>query len=100
VVTLTVGVACMYAILCVVALLAAFAVIDSSYLASRLGHPSDLSSYTTIVWLASSVGIVAGALGSSFGSEEAVRKAAYGSREPERQRTSRDRAGDEEDRRA
>jgi hypothetical protein len=87
-VTLTIGVACMYVILYVVALVAAFAVIDGSFLSSRLGHPSGLTSYTTIVWLACSVGIVAGALGSSFESEEAVRKATYSRRERERQRES------------
>ena len=85
-ITLTIGVACMYAILYVVALVASFAVIDSGYLSSQLGHPSDLTSYTKIVWLASSVGIVAGALGSSFESEEAVRQATYSKRERERQR--------------
>jgi hypothetical protein len=75
-------------ILYVVALVAAFAVIDGSYLSSRLGHPSNLASYATIVWLACSVGIVAGALGSGFESEEAVRKATYSKRERERQRKS------------
>jgi hypothetical protein len=87
-VTLTIGVACMYAILYVIALLASFALIDSSYLSSQLGHPSDLTSYATIIWLASSVGIVAGALGSSFESEDAVRQATYSKRERERQRNS------------
>jgi hypothetical protein len=99
-VTLTIGVACMYVILYVVALAAAFAVVDRSYLSSQLGHPSTLASYATIVWLASSVGIVAGALGSSFESEEAVRKATYSKRERERQRKSEDHAGDEGDQRA
>lgn len=100
-VTLTIGVACMYAILYVVTLVAALAIIDGSYLSSRLGHPSDLASYATIAWLACSVGIVAGALGSSFESEEAVRKATYSKRERERQRKSRgSHAGDNGDGRA
>jgi hypothetical protein len=85
VVTLTIGVACMYVVLYVVALLAAFAIIDGSYLSSRLGHPSGIASYATIAWLACSVGVVAGALGSSFESEEGVRKATYGKRERQRQ---------------
>ena len=88
VVTLTIGVACMNVILYLVTLIASFAVIDGSYLSSQLGHPSDLASYATIVWLASSVGIVAGALGSSFESEDAVRQATYSERERERQRKS------------
>lgn len=90
-ITLTIGVACMYVILYALALVASFAVIDSGYLSSQLGHPSDLTSYAKIVWLASSVGIVAGALGSSFESEEAVRQATYSKRERERQR-KRDRS--------
>jgi hypothetical protein len=36
------------------------------------------------VWLTSSVGIVAGALGSSLESEEAVRRATYSARERDR----------------
>jgi len=87
-VTLTIGVACMNVILYVVALVASFAVIDGSYLSSQLGHSSDLNSYATIVWLACSVGIVAGALGSSFETEDAVRQATYSERERERQRKS------------
>ena len=86
--TLFIGVACMYVILYIVTLLAALVAIDSSYLSLRLGHTSGFPQYATIVWLASSIGIVAGALGSSFESEEAVRKATYSKRELERQRTS------------
>jgi magnesium-transporting ATPase (P-type) len=88
-VTLFIGVACMYVILFVVALIAALIAIDGNLLSSRLGHSSDITDYATIVWLASSVGIVAGALGSSFESEEAVRKATYSKRELERQSRSR-----------
>ena len=87
--TLFIGVACMYAILYIVTLLAAFVVIDDNYLSSRLGHASGFSHYATLVWLASSVGIVAGALGSSFESEEAARKATFSKKELERQRTFR-----------
>jgi signal transduction histidine kinase len=86
VLTLAIAVVCMYAILYVVALVAALAIIDGSYLSSRLGHPGGFASFATIAWLASSIGVVAGALGSSFETEEAVRKATYGKRERERQR--------------
>jgi hypothetical protein len=88
-ITLTFGVACMYAILYIFALAASFAVIDSGYLSSQLGHTSNPADYLRIVWLASSVGIVAGALGSSFESEEAVRQATYSRRERERQRETK-----------
>jgi hypothetical protein len=83
-VTLVIGVACMYGILFVLALLAALVVIDTSFLHSQLGHPVGIRDYATIVWLASSIGVVAGALGSSLDSEEAVLKAAYSRREQER----------------
>jgi hypothetical protein len=85
VVTLTIGVACMYLILFALSFLAALAVIDQAYLTTQLGHPASWIEYAGIVWLSSSVGIVAGALGSSFESEAAVRKATYSKRERERQ---------------
>jgi hypothetical protein len=85
VLTLLIGVSCMYVILFVLALLAALVSIDSGYLASQLGQPATIGRYLTIAWLASSVGIVAGALGSSFESEDAVRRATYSRREQERQ---------------
>ena len=87
--TLFIGVACMYVILYVVTVIAAFVVIDSNYLSSQLRHSGGFTNYATIVWLASSVGIVAGALGSTFETEEAVRKATYSQRELQRQRSSR-----------
>jgi hypothetical protein len=85
VLTLLLGVTCMYGILYVVALGAAAVVIDGSYMQSKIGHPASAADYATLVWLASSMGIVAGALGSSLDTEEAVRKAAYSRREQERQ---------------
>ncbi|MFG1643310.1 hypothetical protein ACGFMK_23700 [Amycolatopsis sp. NPDC049252] len=87
--TLAIGVACMYAILYVVAMLAAAVVIDSGYFAQALGHPVGVGSYLKLVWLCSSVGIVAGALGSSLEDEETVRKATYSRRERERQEHNR-----------
>jgi hypothetical protein len=50
----------------------------------------DRPDYAKLVWLAFSVGIVAGALGSSLESEEAIRKATYSKREQERQARNRD----------
>jgi hypothetical protein len=92
--TLALGVACMYAILFVLALIAAVVLIDSGYLAQTLGHPVGLGSYLNLVWLCSSVGIVAGALGSSLEDEETVRKATYSRRERERQERNRRRRDD------
>ncbi|MFC6090043.1 hypothetical protein [Saccharothrix lopnurensis] len=87
--TLAIGVACMYVILFVLALLAAVVLIDSGYFAQTLGHPVGAGSYLKLVWLCTSVGIVAGALGSSLEDEEAVRNATYGRRERERQERNR-----------
>jgi hypothetical protein len=95
VLTLAAGVACMYVILFVLALLAAAVLIDSGYLGQTLGHPAGVGSYLNLVWLASSVGIVAGALGSSLEDEETVRNATYSRRERERQERNRRRSGEQ-----
>lgn len=86
VLTMILGVTCMYVLLYLAGLLAALALIDPGYFSSQLQRPASFGTYLKLVWLASSVGIVAGALGSSFESEESVRKATYGRRELERQR--------------
>ena len=84
VLTLSVGVACMYALLFCAVLLASLAVISSEYLEATLQHSVDVKDYIRIAWFASSMGTVAGALGSNFESETAVRHAAYGRRQRER----------------
>lgn len=86
VITLLIGVACMYLLLYAAGLLVALALIDPGYFSRQLQQPASFGAYLKLVWLASSVGIVAGALGSSLESEEAVRNATYGRREIERRR--------------
>ncbi|MFF9125455.1 hypothetical protein ACF09J_19485 [Streptomyces sp. NPDC014889] len=88
--TVFIGVLCMYALLYALALVAALVVIDAGYLSSQLGHPVGYGAYAGLAWLSSSMGIVAGALGSSLDTEEAVRQATYSRRERDRQ--ARDRA--------
>ena len=88
-VTLLLGVACMYGLLYVAALGVSALVIGPGYLQSQLHHRIGFWDYATVAWLASSIGVVAGALGSSLDSEEAVRKAAYSRRERERQNRNR-----------
>jgi hypothetical protein len=85
-VTIVFGVTCMYALLYLAGLLAALALIDPGYFSSQLHRPASFGAYLKLVWLASSVGIVAGALGSSLESEEAVQDATYGRRELARRR--------------
>ncbi|GAB3887894.1 hypothetical protein GCM10029964_054630 [Kibdelosporangium lantanae] len=89
--TLSIGVACMYAILFVLSLLASIVLIEGSYFAQVLGHPAGPASYLKLVWLSTSVGIVAGAVGSSLEDEERVRRATYSRRERERQQRNRER---------
>ncbi|SDQ25977.1 hypothetical protein [Actinopolyspora saharensis] len=95
--TLLIGVVCMYVLLFAVTLLAAVAVISASYMEVQLGHSVGLSEYASLVWLASSMGTIAGALGSSLESEAAVRRATYSKREQERRarRRRRERTGQE-----
>ncbi|MGW0161738.1 hypothetical protein ACWDUN_20755 [Mycobacterium sp. NPDC003323] len=84
VLTLAVGVACMYVLLFAVVMLGALTIIPPGYLSSTLGHPVSWRDYAELALLASSLGTFAGALGSSFESDYAVRNATYGKREQER----------------
>jgi hypothetical protein len=84
--TITIGVACMYVLLYLAGLCAALTLIDPDYFAATLHRPAVLPDYLKLVWLGSSIGIVAGALGSSLESEEAVHDATYGRRERQRRR--------------
>ncbi|MFD2415975.1 hypothetical protein [Amycolatopsis pigmentata] len=88
--TVFLGVACIYAVLLVVTTLAALAVISAPYLAKSLGHTADFGNYLKLAWLSASLGTVAGALGSSFESEEAVQQATYSRRERERRARTRE----------
>ncbi|HEX4430810.1 MAG TPA: hypothetical protein VHZ96_16200 [Frankiaceae bacterium] len=96
VITLAVGVACMYALLFALTFLAASAVIDSSLLHSEVVGGRGIAEYIVIVWFACSVGIVAGAIGSSLETEQAIEKATYSRRERAR-RGFTDRATQEQD---
>ncbi|SEF24525.1 hypothetical protein SAMN05421837_102753 [Amycolatopsis pretoriensis] len=95
--TLSIGVACMYAILFVLALLASIVLIEGTYFGQTLGHPAGPASYLKLVWLATSVGIVAGAMGSNLEDEERVRRATYSRREQERQQRNREHADEADD---
>lgn len=56
-------------------------VIDSEFMASQLGHSVGLDSYVVLAWLATSMGMFAGGLGSSADSYDDVLRATYGYRE-------------------
>lgn len=98
VITLAVGVGCLYAGLFVVIALTEHFLIPPAYFESTLGHPVGLGDYLTLAWFATSLALVAGALGSGFENEDDVRQAAYGFRERER-REGRDDGDGSDDRR-
>lgn len=84
IVTVWLSVALMYVVLWSALFGVGLAVIDAGYLQSQLGHPVSLLDYVQLSWLASSLGTLAGALGSNFDSDEAIRVATYSRREHQR----------------
>ncbi|CAM04131.1 uncharacterized protein (DUF2267 family) [Saccharopolyspora erythraea NRRL 2338] len=89
--TLFIGVACMYIVLFALTWLASLAVTATPYLSAVLGHPADAGDYATLVWLASSMGTIAGAVGSSLETRNAVMRATYSKREQERRKRAQHR---------
>jgi hypothetical protein len=84
VITLLLGVLCLYAGVFVLSAVAGGFVLDGHLLEEELRHPVDLRDYLTIAWMASSMATVGGALGSGLASDEAVRQATYGYRKRQR----------------
>ncbi len=82
--TLAIGVACLYLLVFGIVLIAAVSVLDPSVLGSELGHPAGWDSYLRLAWMAATMALVAGALGSTLESDAAVRQAAYCYRERQR----------------
>lgn len=80
-ITLGIGVALMYVVLWAILFTVSMAVINQEYLASNLGHAVNLLDYLNISWLASALGMMAGAVGSNFDSESNIREATYTRRE-------------------
>nr|WP_231895912.1 hypothetical protein [Gordonia sp. LAM0048] len=78
----------LYAGLFVATLAAALIVIEENFLAAQLGYPVGLRNYVYLAWLATSMGIFAGALGSSADSYDDVLRATYGYRERLRRQAS------------
>ncbi|PKZ65823.1 hypothetical protein CYJ73_09745 [Gordonia terrae] len=78
----------LYAGLFVATLAAALIVIEENFLAAQLGYRVGLRNYVYLAWLATSMGIFAGALGSSADSYDDVLRATYGYRERLRRQAS------------
>jgi hypothetical protein len=81
--TLLLGVTCLYVALFVLAVAGAGLLLDDAVLSRALGHPATVGDYVKVACLAASLATVAGALGAGLESDAAVREAAYGYR-PER----------------
>jgi hypothetical protein len=75
--TLAIGVATLYMALFLVMAIAAAVIIPPTALDAQLGRGPDVAEFARIAWLASSIAMVGGALGSLLESDEAVRDAAY-----------------------
>jgi len=83
---LTVGLACtvVYVLLFVTLLLVALMIIPVEYLEEELDQPGGVGDYVRLVWLAASMGTMAGAVGSSLDDSDRIRNATYSLRERHR----------------
>ena len=83
---LTVGFAAtaMYLLMFLALLGASLIVIDQEYLAYQLRHGVAFADYVNLAWLASSLGTMGGAIGSSFDEVREVQRATFSQREYER----------------
>lgn len=84
VVTLVIGVVFLYAGLLAIGFAADRVLLDSGIMSTVTNHPATYADHLAVVWLSASVATVAGAVGTGFESDEAVRQAAYGYRQRER----------------
>ena len=82
--TLIIGVVALLLILLVVNFLLAWLILPASLLTSMLGTETGVGTYLAVAWAFTTLGGIAGALGSSLETDQAVRQAAYGYRESRR----------------
>ncbi|MGZ8177784.1 hypothetical protein ACXVUM_07615 [Williamsia sp. SKLECPSW1] len=92
-VTIVLNAGVLYVGLLVVTLCAALAVIQDGYLDSQIGGDAGLRGYICLAWLATSMGTVAGAVGSSADSYDDILEATYGYRERARRQRDESRRG-------
>lgn len=86
VLTVGTGVGIMYLGLLAAMFVLAIAVMDAGYLETQLERPVSIWDYVHLAWLSSCLGAFAGALGSNFDDEDAVREATYSLRWHERRK--------------
>ncbi|GCD88582.1 hypothetical protein NLS1_05880 [Nocardioides sp. LS1] len=75
--TVVLGVCFLYAALLLLALMTAPVLVPAQLLRQSMGHVVGAGDYLRLVWLASSLATVGGALGAGLESDESVRAAAY-----------------------
>ena len=92
VLTLLLIIGLLYVALVVAIFLGALIVIDPDYLAVTIESEASLVRYLDIAWLSAAMGVVAGALGSSFDKDTNLRSLTHGQRERQR-RFTEDEAG-------
>ncbi|MCP2256038.1 hypothetical protein LY13_004821 [Prauserella aidingensis] len=86
VLTVLTGTVMLYVVLFAVNLGLAEFLVPPELLTSTLGAPPDVTVYLTLAWGFTSMGMLAGAVGSGLESDEVVRQVAYGYRERARRR--------------
>jgi hypothetical protein len=96
VLTLLIGVLLLYTGLLAIGFVADRVVLDNAVMSSTTGEPATLGQHLSVVWLAASIATVAGAVGTGFESDDAVRQAAYGYRQRERLESGAQRKSDHE----
>ncbi|TDS84259.1 hypothetical protein [Nesterenkonia aurantiaca] len=84
VLTLLIAVSMLYVALVVTILIGALVVIDPDFLADLIGSEISFFNYLDIAWLSAAMGVVAGAVGSTFDSSMDIRRITHGQRESQR----------------
>lgn len=95
VLTLLTGVLLLYGCLFVVNMGVATLLVPSELVSSTLGKPASVGTYLSLAWGFTTLGVLAGAVGSSLESDEVVRQVAYGYREQQRRREREDSSQEE-----
>lgn len=80
------GVIMMHLVLWSILFVLGLVVVDMPYLEEQLGHRVSIIEYVHLSWLSASLGTLAGALGSNFNTEDAIREATYSRRVYERRK--------------
>lgn len=90
VLTMFMCVVVLYVVLLGLILTGGLIVIDPEFMSETIGVDASFSNYLDLAWLSAAMGVVAGALGSSFDSDTDLRRITHGQRERQRQYTQSD----------